>query len=192
MYIHAGQIGGLQCAPTARRSCARICLSIYTYARYLHVYMYARCITFAVRWTASMPSQNTAGWLGWLAGWLTGWLANWSASVRTTLDQPSLVRHVVSSRRRQDCLERNWSSGTGVVLPRSCGPGRVEVEDVGSSSGQLGRYVGPRCRPLVTYCTIKYRTGRAASSFSVSLTRAISFFVSSFSLLLAFRVRSDA
>lgn len=93
---------------------------------------------------------------GWLVGWLVGWLADWlkPATLQSRTNEP------------RDCLERNWSTGTGVVLPRSW------TSDVGSA-GQLERYADPRCTLLVKYCTIKCRTRCSQSippypSFSLS------------------------
>lgn len=97
-------------------------------------------------------------------GWLTG------LTGRLALEQDS-TSHCwfatqLRSRRRRDCLERkliiwNRSCATALELDLGC----VEVEDVGSSPGQLSRYVGPRCRPFVMYCTIKYRTGTVPKPF---------------------------
>lgn len=80
--VHEGQIGGLQCAPTAQRSCARICLSIYTYARDICIYMYVCTVHYFRRSVNRINAIAKHGWLTELAGWLAGWLAVYFASLQ--------------------------------------------------------------------------------------------------------------
>lgn len=104
---------------------------------------------------------------GWLTGRLPGWLAG---------------RARLQFRIDDDCLGRSWSTGTRVVLPRSWTRDQRRRRTWVLSSAV--RYVGPRCRPLVTYCTIKCGTGRAVRPRCLLLPlapfpRATPFFASS-------------
>lgn len=87
-----------------------------------------------------MPSAGTTGWsLGWLADWLKP-----ATPLQTRTNEP------------RDCPERNWSTGTGVVLPRSWTWTTTWVQTW--TAGEIRR---PTLH--VKYCTIKCRTHRSQS-----------------------------
>lgn len=58
----------------------------------------------------SVHRVNAISQHDWLASWLLAWLADW-------LKPATLLQSRTNEPR--DCPERNWSTGTGVVLPRS-------------------------------------------------------------------------
>lgn len=71
------------------------------------VYPYIHRVNYFRR---SVHRVNAISRHDWLAGRSVGWLADWlkpATPLQTRTNEP------------RDCPERNWSTGTGVVLPRS-------------------------------------------------------------------------
>jgi len=160
-------------------------LSIYL--RAISVYMYVCTVHYFRRSVNRINAIAKHGWLTGLAGWLAGGLVG-QRSNNVGRDQPSRVRSfepTTAGLPGEKLVIWNRSCATAELWTWSCRGGRRGFEL--GTAGQIRRPTLQAARNV-----LHYKVQDRPLSFSVFLALATSFFVSSFSLSLAFRVRSDA